>query len=192
MTVKLYPGLKDDSYAEGDLRVLPLREEDIFEIMEWRNAQRRVLRQKKVLDRPGQQAYFDGVVRPSFLLERPGLMLFSYLSANRLIGYGGLTNIDWDHRRAELSFLVAPSVAQEMQEYARVFAGFIRLMKRIVFDELQLNRLFTETYAFRDHHMHILESEGFVREGRLREHVVVDGEPCDSVIHAILRNDPKS
>ena len=68
-------------------------------------------------------------------------------------------------------------------------SAFLSLIVLVAEAELQLHRLFTETYAFREEHMAILESNGFTKEGTMREHVVIDGLLTDSVIHGIILQD---
>jgi RimJ/RimL family protein N-acetyltransferase len=67
--------------------------------------------------------------------------------------------------------------------------AFLHFLSGWAFGELGLNRLFTETYAFRDAHIAILERAGFISEGRLRQHVVVAGRPTDSILHGLLASD---
>ncbi|HUC91997.1 MAG TPA: GNAT family N-acetyltransferase [Paenibacillus sp.] len=174
----------DDGYS-----VRALRLEDILDIKQWRNEQMAVLRQKTVLTDEDQRRYYRQVIAPSFEQEYPGLMLFSYFLEGRLIGYGGLTNLDWDHRRAEISYLVetARSHEKDAGRYEEDFSHFLRLMKRIAFEELALNRLFTETFDIRPLHVSILEKNGFKPEGRLNQHVRLNGSYLDSLVHGCLK-----
>ena len=114
-------------------------------------------------------------------------MLFSFLENEQCIGYGGLTNIDWASKRVELSFLVNHQRAANNDLYLKDFSSFIDLMKKIAFDELNFNRIFTETYDLRPLHIRILEENGFKLEGRMKEHILVNGVLTDSLIHGFIK-----
>ncbi|MBN1820929.1 MAG: GNAT family N-acetyltransferase [Prolixibacteraceae bacterium] len=172
----------------GDYSLVPLLEQDIFLIKEWRNDQIDVLRQKQKLSNKEQSHFFRNVVMPSFSEPEPKLMLFSFLYKNRCIGYGGLTNIDWQAQRAELSFLLETSRACNSSVYRNEFSIFLNLIKKAAFQGLQLNRIFTETYDIRPLHIDILEKNGFNSEGRMRGHVRVNGQFTDSIIHGFLKD----
>ena len=119
----------------------------------------------------------------------PEFLLVSILDeADRFVGYGGLTHIDWEHRRGEVSFLMETERARNAELYARDLGAFLAFLKSWAFDELGLERIFTETYAFRDAHIALLENAGFVLEGRMSGHVRHEGRAVDCLIHAVMRN----
>ena len=64
---------------------------------------------------------------------------------------------------------------------------FIRLIKKVLFEDLNFNRIFTETYDIRPHHISILEKNGFQLEGRMREHIQINNKFVDSLIHGFLK-----
>lgn len=181
--------LDDVSFSEGVYRLIHLRREDMLPIMRWRNEQMDVLRQDRPLTEADQEAYFECVVTPSFSQDEPALMLFSFLKNEVPIGYGGLTNIHWQARRAEVSFLLDTDRVADAGLYAAEFAIFLRLLKRVTFTGLALNRLYTETFDTRPLHVKILEESGFAFEGRMRHHAFVRGKTVDSLIHGLLAAD---
>jgi len=174
-------------FADNEYTIVPIREIDMLEIAKWRNEQIDILRQNVILTDQDQKGYYDRHVVPSFSETKPKIILFSYLEHNMCIGYGGLTNIDWENKRAELSFLLETERAKNVQQYRRDFSYFLHLLKRVVFNELRFNRIFTETYDVRTDHILVLEENGFVLEGRLKQHVVIRGRFVDSLIHGCLR-----
>lgn len=182
-----YRVLPQNEYARDEYALVPMREVDIFDIQQWRNDQVEVLRQMVLLTDRDQQEYYQQYVVPSFSEARPGIILFSYLNNGGCIGYGGLTNIDWVNRHAEVSFLLQTERAGDVLQYRRDFTNFLHLMKHVAFTELQLNRIFTETFDIRPDHCSILEENGFVPEGRLKQHVIRRGEFVDSLIHGFVR-----
>jgi RimJ/RimL family protein N-acetyltransferase len=176
----------DVSFREEDYTIVAIRREDMLPIMEWRNAQLEVLRQKEPLTETQQLAYWENVVAPGFAQPQPTQILLSYLHRDRAIGYGGFVHISWPDRRAEISFLVDPDRATRAEVYARDFTVWLALVRRLAFERLGFQRLCTETYVTRVEHINLLESAGFEREGRLRHHVIIHGRPVDSLMHGCL------
>jgi RimJ/RimL family protein N-acetyltransferase len=182
-----FNALNKNRFEFENYSVVPFREEDKFRIKEWRNQQMDVLRQKQLLTDKDQENYYTNFILPSFSQEQPRILLFSFLENEQCIGYGGLTNIDWESKRIELSFLVDHHRATKSDVYVTDFTAFITLMKKIVFEELNFNRIFTETYDLRPLHIRILEQNGFELEGRMKEHIRINGVFTDSLIHGYIK-----
>jgi RimJ/RimL family protein N-acetyltransferase len=173
--------------SEAGYRYVPLRREDIQALREFRNAQIDVLRQAEPISPEQQEAWFEREVVPAEQAERPHQVLVSILDEDRFVGYGGLTNLNWPELRAEVSFLIDPERAADPAQYRADMTAFLAYLARLAFDDLGLNRLFAETYAFREAHIGILEECGYTLEGRLREHIQLGGGKAgDSVIHGLL------
>ncbi|PSR52455.1 ribosomal-protein-serine acetyltransferase [Adhaeribacter arboris] len=187
MQVTRYQALAKESYHFEGYSIVALRERDIYLIKDWRNSQLTVLRQKTPLTNTDQENYYRRAVLPTFTQEQPKIILFSFLQNETCIGYGGLTNIDWESRRIELSFLVDPAIYQDQKRYHLSFSAFITLIKQVTFEDLKFNRIFTETYDIRPYHIAILEQNGFRFEGRMRQHVVIDQQLVDSLLHGFLK-----
>lgn len=174
-------------YRESSYAIVPFRKEDIFLIKAWRNDQMDVLRQNKVLTDEDQKHYYENWVEKSFSEGEPKIILFSFLLDEKCIGYGGLTNVDWFSKRAEISFLVDSHRLSDQEVYGSDFLAFLTLMKKVAFDTMALNRLFTETFAFREFHISILEQSGFRYEGRMKEHVFIRNKFEDSLLHGYIK-----
>ena len=166
---------------------MPIRKEDIFLIMDWRNAQLSVLRQKGVLTHATQQKYFDQVIWPSLGTEEPSQILFSFLKDTSCIGYGGIVHIGWEDKRGEVSFLLNPERIADQETYREDFLAFLGLLKEAAYCDLQFNRLTGETFDLRPFHVSIMEEAGFVLEGRMKHHICLDGSYVDALIHGHLR-----
>lgn len=160
--------------------------QDIEQIRSWRNRQMDVLRQSKKITVEQQRNYYYQHVWPEMALEEPKQLLVSLFHKKNHIGYGGLTPISWEHRRAEIAFLVDDRRANDKITYENDFRQFLDLIKKLAFRHLKLNRLYTETYAIRGEHIAILESSGFVLEGRMKAHIYIKNKPVDSLIHGYL------
>jgi RimJ/RimL family protein N-acetyltransferase len=184
-----YRCLLGDPYRYGRYTLTAPSESDAEQIRGWRNAQRDVLRQSVVLSAEDQRRYFRLQVFPELQEREPRQILLTLLEDGAAIGYTGLTHLDWQARRAELSFLVEPARAADPIRYARDFSHCLTMLCAIAFGELGLNRLFTETFDVRPAHVALLEAQGFQREGRLRQHAWVDGALVDSLMHGLTRED---
>lgn len=180
------------SWHSGKRTYRPINESDLPELMRWRNEQQAVLRQQEELTLAHQQRWFADVVRPSYQQVRPRSLQVIALNGSTRCSYGGLTNIEWVSRRAELSFLVATELTQSFERYAAEFRRFLDWTAAFAFDELGLNRIFTETWDFRDKHIRVLESFGFVLEGRLRHHVAKGERTYDALLHGLLAKEWRS
>ncbi len=183
----MYTCLPRHSLRDADgYALVCIRRDDSEPIRLWRNAQQEVLRQNKVLSVSDQQRYFYESILPSFSQPHPSQILFSFSLNDQLIGYGGLTHIDWNASHAEVSFLLNPVRTQDTTAYARDHHHFLDLLCAVAFTDLHLHRLFTETFSFRHEHIRSLERFGFVQEGILREHVHKQDRWIDSIMHGLL------
>jgi RimJ/RimL family protein N-acetyltransferase len=88
-----------------------------------------------------------------------------------------------------MSFLLETRRALDKTLYAKELTYFIRLIKKLAFEELKLNRIFTETFDIRPSHISVLEQNSFVCEGRMRQHVFLGGRYVDSLLHGLLTGD---
>lgn len=181
-----YPCLSEPVADPNGYALVSYREADAVAIGRWRNEQMQVLRQSRELSEEEQLRYFREVIRPSMSAVQPALVLVSLLLGGRCIGYGGLTHIDWNAGRAEVSYLAETARAASRPSYHADFSAFLGLLKILAFSRLRLHRLFTETYDIRPHHSAALEAAGFKLEGRLRKHYLIDGNLTDAVFHGLL------
>jgi len=186
----MYDCLNQNHYQDADgYEIVPIRSVDIENIRQWRNEQQLILRQNSIITPQQQEKYFEEQIWPSFQEEQPNQLLFSYLYHQVFIGYGGLTRIDWENKRAEISFLVEPQRVMNLPVYSQDFSHFLNLIRQVAFTGLHFHRLYTETFAFRKDHIYILEQQGFKREGILRNHVHKKNEWIDSIFHGQLKHE---
>jgi RimJ/RimL family protein N-acetyltransferase len=174
---------------DGDLSLRAVAPGDIEAIRLWRNAQMEVLRQSAVISVKEQRSYYEEHIWPDMASSRPRRILLAIDVGGCLVGYGGLVHIDWEDRRAELSFLLEPRLEKNPPGRAVLFSRFLRLVQVLAFADLGLSRLWTETYAHRGEHISTLQASGFQLEGCLREHVIINGKPTDSLLHGLLLNE---
>lgn len=178
-----YRCLNKQVYSLGDYTIVPLRYEDRFSIMKWRNEQIYHLRQARPLTEEDQQRYFDQVVSRLFEAQQPDQILFSYLEKGECIGYGGLVHINWIDSHAEISFIMDTRL--EKEHFARHWSNWLTLVKELAFSELRLHKIFTYAFDLRPHLYSVLEENGFTREATLKEHCFVEGRYKDVIIHSL-------
>lgn len=170
--------------TSGEFSLRPLRWEDREPIRRWRNEQINVLRQTTPLSIDDQDTYYRNVLAPQFEEREPQQILWSLEENGRLIGYGGLVHIAWSDARAEVSFLTETERVPKL--LPDDWGAYLQLLIPIARDSLQLHKLTTETFATRSEMFPILEANGFVREGVLRDHHREAQGWTDSLVHALL------
>jgi RimJ/RimL family protein N-acetyltransferase len=176
----------------GGLALRAVEPQDIESIRQWRNGQMDVLRQSKPISSEEQERYFAENVWPEMETEEPRQILLAIERSGVLIGYGGLVHISWADSRAEISFLLDPKAEKHPALRKEVFSDFMKLLQSLAFVDLHIKRLWTETYAMRHAHIEVLERSGFQLEGRMRNHILINGEVIDSLIHGLIFSDWKS
>lgn len=176
-----YKILKDYSYG-GPFTFKAIQFKNIFKILAWRNEQKNILRQKKDISKLAQVKYYlKEIINQEDKLE-PKQLLFAIFDENEIIGYCGLVHISWLDKRAEISFLTTTSISKMPDKYEEIMAVALKFLINIG-NFIYMNRLFTETYAFREKHISVLEKNGFELEGILHENICIDGKYHDSLMH---------
>jgi len=178
-----YTCLHQQEHHLGDYSIVPLRYEDRFSIMKWRNEQIYHLRQSRPLTEDDQQRYFDNVVSKLYDNLNPDQILFSYLEKGECIGYGGLVHINWIDRNAEISFIMNTRLEEE--HFAEHWSNYLTMLKAVAFDDLRLHKIYTYAFDLRPHLYTMLEVNGFTREATLKEHCLFHEEYKDVVIHSL-------
>jgi RimJ/RimL family protein N-acetyltransferase len=181
--MRRYVCFPDEGVVNGVFSLIAIQDSHIEHIREWRNDQIDVLRQVEPIEKIQQVEYFQKNIWPTMTESCPKNILLSYLENGQLIGYGGLVHIAWEHQRAEVSFLLNTLLTKDVTLYNSHFAEFLRLLKKLAFGCLAFRKLHTETYEFRSNTIRVLEESGFVLEGRLHAHVLINGEPVTSLVH---------
>lgn len=187
MEIFKYKILPFNEISYNGLVAKAIRREDIEFIRVCRNSQRDILRQNKNISKRMQINYFEKIVWPELILDYPNMILLSLFRKNKIIGYGGLVNISWENKRAEISYIVSKEITDKEDSYTLNMNNFLYLIKRIAFNNLSINRLYTETFDIRPKHISILEKNGFKLEGRMKSHVIIDNKGIDSIIHGYLK-----
>jgi RimJ/RimL family protein N-acetyltransferase len=181
--MRYYKILDQQTFTKGIYSIVPIRHEDRYHIMRWRNEQIYHLRQSKPLTSEDQDNYFDGAVKDLFEKEKPEQILFSYLENEKCIGYGGLVHINWKDRNAEISFIMDTSL--EADYFSLHWHNWIAIISEVAFKQLGLHKIYTWAFDLRPHLYLALESAGMKKEAVLKEQCCYNGKYLDVVIHSI-------
>lgn len=180
--MKVYAVLNKQVFELENYKIIPIRHEDQFDIMKWRNEQIYHLRQNKLLTIENQQSYFDTVVNELFDQEKPSQILFSYLENEICIGYGGLVHINWIDKNAEISFIMNTDL--EKDNFQKHWGIFLNLIEQVAFSDLKLHKIGTFAFDLRPKLYPVLENLGFSKEAVLKKHCLFNEEYVDVVIHS--------
>jgi len=73
--------LNNQCFSKDNYSIVPIRFQDRYDIMKWRNDQIYHLRQRRPLTKEVQDVYFNTIVAGLFNQEQPNQILFSYLES---------------------------------------------------------------------------------------------------------------
>jgi ribosomal-protein-alanine N-acetyltransferase len=105
-------------------------------------------------------------------------------AGGQLVGTCTLARLESANRRAELGFALGRAFWG--QGY---IAAALPAVLEFAFGRLGLHRVFADTDPRNTPSIRALERIGFLREGLLREHYLVQGEPQDAVVFGLLRSE---
>jgi hypothetical protein len=185
--MRTYKVLRKNHFDHGSHSLVPIRHEDRFRIMDWRNEQMYHLRQTRVLTKEQQDEYFNSVIPSLFDLEKPGQLLFSFLENGICIGYGGLVHINWTDLNAEISFLFQTN-RQEL-DFDILWRAFLVQIEEVAFKQLKLEKIYTYAFDVRPNLYNTLICSGYSEDARLSRHVNVRNVLIDVVIHSKWKKD---
>ena len=177
-----YNCLNNSIFRQDSFSIVPIRYEDRFDIMKWRNEQIYHLRQNKPLTDEDQENYFNKVVARLFEQEQPNQLLFSYLENDKCIGYGGLVHINWIDKNAEISFIMDTEL--EKNSFHTHWCNFLNLIEQVAFEEIKFHKIFVYAFDLRPHLYKVLESSDYSEDARLKEHCFFGNKFIDVLIYS--------
>jgi RimJ/RimL family protein N-acetyltransferase len=179
-----YKCLLKQLFKFGAYSLVPIRNNDRYDIMKWRNEQIYHLRQNKPLTEKDQENYFSNVVNKLFELDQPDQILFSFLQNDVCVGYGGLVHINWTDKNAEVSFLINTEL--EKKHFQTYWTTYLSLIEEVAFKELGLHKIYTYAFDVRPNLYKVLEQCGYYKDAELNEHVLFHDQYINVIIHAKL------
>ena len=102
------------------------------------------------------------------------------------VGNCTLFGVDRDNRRCLLGYGLTPTL-----QGRGLASEAVKLAINFAFDELGLHRIETDIDPRNESSWRLVERLGFQREGLLRQRWYVNGEIADSVLHGLLKTDPR-
>jgi RimJ/RimL family protein N-acetyltransferase len=182
MPVRTYKCLGESSFAQDGYELIPIRDADKFLIMGWRNEQLDILRQSSPITAEQQENYFKHTVDELFNQEKPSQILWSFLLNKELIGYGGLVHIDWNAMHAEISFLLETRRNNNIDQFKTAWSNYLDLITDVAFNKLNFQKIHTYAYNIRDYYFEVLYQKEFVKEGHLKNHIMIKDRLEDVLI----------
>tara|TARA_B110000438_G_C15772830_1_gene632713 strand:- start:83 stop:643 length:561 start_codon:yes stop_codon:yes gene_type:complete len=186
--MKTYKIISKKKFQVQSYSIDVIQKENIEQIRIWRNDQIDILRQKKHITSSEQIKYFKNNVWPEMYLKYPEKILMNFNKNKELIGYGGLVNISWKNKKAELSFLLSSTRCNNEKIYDKDFTVFLKLIKKLAFEYLNFESLFSETYNIRPKHINILENNSFIQRKIIKKNIKIKGKLIDSIFHVCQKN----
>ena len=180
--MNFYKALNNQIFTSGKYSLIPIRFDDRYAVMKWRNEQIYHLRQNKPLTIEDQDYYFENVVSKLFEQTQPNQILFSFLENEICIGYGGLVHINWIDQNAEISFIM--NTVLEKNRFHEIWTAYLNLIEKVAFEELKLHKIFTYAFDLRSHLYPIFENAGFQKEAELLDHKKFDNRYINVIIHS--------
>lgn len=185
-----YKVLKNKNFFSKDnFSIVPIRYEDRYEIMRWRNEQLYHLRQKQPLTKLQQDKYFKEEVAVLFHQKKPKQLLLSFLKDKKLVGYGGLVHIDWDNKNAEISFILDTSLEKYyFKDYWKIF---LNLIEDVGFNSIKMNKLYVYSFNLRPKLYEVMKENNYTEEAKLIQHSLHNKKFIDVLIHSKINKNDK-
>jgi RimJ/RimL family protein N-acetyltransferase len=168
--------------------LVAIEREDLKQLLSWRNNIdfRKHFREFRELNMANQEEWFEKKV-----LNDQSTIMFCIrrLSDNELIGVCGFVYINWVHRHADLSLYIGWN--NEYIDNVGYAEDACKELLRYGFNELNINKVWTEIYEFDDKKKKMYDKIGFIQDGLLRQNYFYDGKWWDSRIISILSKEFK-
>jgi RimJ/RimL family protein N-acetyltransferase len=183
--MNIYRALNKQVFSSGRYSLVPIRFEDRYEIMKWRNEQIYHLRQANALTKEDQDTYFENVVAKLFDQVNPSQLLFSFLEDGVCIGYGGLVHINWIDKNAEVSFIMDTNL--ESEYFSFHWHNYLNLLQQVAFDSLKLHKTYIYAFDIRPYLYKALDEAGYFFDCKLKDHCFYNKEFKDVVIYSLIK-----
>lgn len=163
-----------------------IEKEDLKQLMKWRNLPhyRKNFREYREINLDMQENWYKTKV-----LNDLSTIMFSIklVEDDSLIGCCGLCYINWVNRNADLSLYIGWNESYiDDQGFADESC---KLLFKYGFDELGLNKIWTEIYEFDKKKYELYNKLGFNKDGILRQQYYHEGKWWDSYIMSLLKSE---
>lgn len=160
-----------------------IEEEDLEQLRNWRNLPdyRKHFREYREISRTMQKNWFEHIVNGD---NTTIMFAIRMTDTNELAGCCGLCYINWVHRHSDLSLYIGKDRAYIDGE--GIAEESCRLLFEYGFNELGLNKIWTEIYEFDDKKYDLYKKLGFNEDGFLRKQYFYEGKWWGSYLLSLL------
>lgn len=164
-----------------DIELVPLAEEDIELVREWRNSPEvsQYMYTEDTISREQQEKWFRKIQQE----ETSKYWMIKY--DNEKIGVANLADIDKRNSKCFWGFYLGNSSIRGQGIGAKIEFNVLSY----VFEELKLNKLCGEVFSFNEKVVNMHEKFGFRREGYLRKHIHKNNKFHDVVVIGLLSSE---
>lgn len=173
-------------YRGSKIYLNAINREDLPQLMNWRNLPeyRKHFREYRELNMDMQIHWYESKVLGDSSTEMFAIRLND---TGELIGCCGLCYINWVHRNADLSLYIGWKKSYIDDE------GYAEEACRLLFDygfnELGLQKVWTEIYVFDKKKFDLYKKLGFSVDGELRDQYFYDGKWWNSYMLSLLKDE---
>ena len=161
---------------------------DLTQLLEWRNQPefRKYFREYRELNSEFQNRWFESKV-----MNDSATLMFAIedLSSKKLLGACGLCYIDWINKSADFSIYIG---AENLYIDDKFAVDAAKIMMKYGFEELALNRLWSEIYDTDNIKKRFFDILGFNLDGIHRETHWTEGKWCNSLFYSFLKSEYKN
>ena len=164
-----------------DIELVPLTEEDIELVREWRNSPEvsQYMYTEDTITKEQQEKWFKKVSQD----ETSKYWIIKY--ENQKLGVANLSEIDRRNNKCFWGFYLGNSEIRGIGIGAKIEYNILNF----VFSELKLNKLCGEVLSFNEKVVRMHEKFGFRREGYLRSHIQKNNKFHDVVVIGLLASE---
>lgn len=163
-----------------------IEENELEQLRKWRNLPeyRKYFREYREISATMQKKWFDNIVNN----DNNTIMFSIHDTQNsNLLGCCGLCYINWIHRYSDLSLYIGKDECYIDND--GIAEEGCKLLFDYAFNELELNKIWTEIYEFDDKKNNLYKKLGFKQDGFLREQYFYDGKWWGSYILSLLKKE---
>ncbi len=160
-----------------------IEENDLEQLRYWRNLPdyRKYFREYREISKTMQKNWFNNIVN-----NDKNTIMFSIRSTenNELLGCCGLCYINYIHKYSDLSLYIGKD--EVYIDETGIAEESCRLLFNYGFNEIGLNKIWTEIYEFDEKKYNLYKKLGFFQDGLLREQYFYEGKWWNSMILSLL------
>ncbi len=162
------------------MEIRDLKQEDLGSMVRWRNdatVNRYLADRLKSMEEAC--AWYERMRADS------RVWLKAIVQDDRLIGYATVESLDEANRKCELALVIG-----EPGEWGKGIGQFVLAeMLRYAFETLRMHRVWAAVVDGNERSERLVKSAGFVKEGVMRETILINGQYANLLCYSILENE---